>query len=109
MGDDPSLPGACHDPTHVRFFTERTFDYFTADKTTYSSAYNYYSEARFRILAVIPGQRRILGLLPARIQWLLAHHLSTLHSIEFRLKVAKTEGSSLHATGQVGSAHVSLS
>jgi ubiquinone/menaquinone biosynthesis C-methylase UbiE len=83
-------PGACHDPTHVRFFTERTFDYFTEDGTTFSSEYNYYSFARFEIISVIPSQRKIFTILPRRIQWLLAHHLATVHSIEFILKVIKT-------------------
>lgn len=38
--------GAHTDPTHVRFFTLQTLDYFEA-----SSPYAYYSTARFRILA----------------------------------------------------------
>jgi SAM-dependent methyltransferase len=42
-------PGAFQDPTHVRFFTERTFEYFTPDGTTSLSPLNYYSKARFLI------------------------------------------------------------
>lgn len=34
------------DPTHVRFFTEKTFDYFTPE-----SKMNFYSKARFRVLS----------------------------------------------------------
>lgn len=33
------------DPTHVRFFTEKTFDYFTQE-----SKMNFYSKARFKVL-----------------------------------------------------------
>ncbi len=40
---------AFRDPTHVRFFTEQTFDYFTPTGTTESSERNYYSSARFSI------------------------------------------------------------
>ncbi len=39
--------GAFRDPTHVRFFTERSFDHFNVDYE-----YNYYTKARFRILKV---------------------------------------------------------
>ena len=37
---------AFRDPTHVRFFTEHTFDYFSAD-----NMYNYYTTARFKVLS----------------------------------------------------------
>lgn len=33
------------DPTHVRFFTEKTFDYFTEE-----SKMNFYSKARFKVV-----------------------------------------------------------
>ena len=82
-------PGAFQDPTHVSFFTERSFDYFTEDETTELSEYNYYSHARFKIVSIIPYHRSILSTLPERIQWLFAHHLSTVHSIEFRLHAIK--------------------
>jgi ubiquinone/menaquinone biosynthesis C-methylase UbiE len=39
-----AYPGAFQDPTHVRFFTLKTFDYFTNE-----SGFNYYSKARFKI------------------------------------------------------------
>ena len=38
--------GAFRDPTHVRFFTYRTFDHFTEN----SRLPNYYSKARFKIV-----------------------------------------------------------
>ncbi len=37
--------GAFQDPTHVRFFTLKTFDYFDEN-----SKLNYYSKARFKII-----------------------------------------------------------
>jgi len=40
-----AYPGAYQDPTHVRFFTLKTFNYF--DK---SSEYNYFSICNFRIV-----------------------------------------------------------
>src|SRR5437762_3457306 len=57
-------PGAFDDPTHVRFFTENTFNYFTADVATWLSAYNYYSHARFKIHSIKLVQRSSLNLLP---------------------------------------------
>ena len=81
--------GASQDPTHKSFFTENTFDYFTQSGTTPLSEYNYYSSARFKILSVVPDQKRILHILPKRIQWFLAHHLATIHSLRFGLKVIK--------------------
>jgi hypothetical protein len=81
--------GACMDPTHVRFFTEHTFDYFTEDGTMWLSAYNYYSHARFKILSVTPDQRGFLNFLPQKLQFFLAHHLATVHNIEFILEAVK--------------------
>lgn len=49
--------GAYRDPTHVTFFKEQTFDYFTEDGVTEISAYNYYSRARFKIISIIPAQK----------------------------------------------------
>jgi len=82
-------PGAFMDPTHVSFFTEHTFDYFTEDGVTWLSEYNYYSHARFRIISIVPVQCPILNFLPKRIQWFLAHHLSTIHGLEFKLQTVK--------------------
>lgn len=39
--------GAFADPTHTRFFTERTFHYFTPEEPL-----NYYSKARFKIVGM---------------------------------------------------------
>jgi len=39
-----AYPGAYADPTHVRFFTLKTFDYFSSNNDL-----NYYSNARFEI------------------------------------------------------------
>ena len=82
-------PGACQDPTHKSFFTENTFDYLTEAGTTPLSHYNYYSSARFKILSLVPNQRRLLRTFPTRIQWFLAHHLATIHSLKFELEVSK--------------------
>ena len=38
-------PGAFQDPTHKRFFTLRTFDYFDS-----KNSYSYYSNARFKVI-----------------------------------------------------------
>jgi len=54
-------PGAFQDPTHVRFFTERTFEYFTPDGTTSLSPLNYYSRARFSIGDFEYGWRGLLS------------------------------------------------
>ena len=40
-----AYPGSFADPTHVRFLTLKTFEYFT-----YNNGLNYYSNARFKIL-----------------------------------------------------------
>jgi SAM-dependent methyltransferase len=40
-----AYPGAFQDPTHVRFFTLQTFEYFSKE-----SGLNYYSSARFNVL-----------------------------------------------------------
>lgn len=40
-----SHPGAFQDPTHKRFFTLRTFDYFDSD-----NSYSYYSNVRFKTI-----------------------------------------------------------
>jgi len=41
---------AFRDPTHVRFFTERTFDYFAPDGQGRWSKFNYYTRARFKVV-----------------------------------------------------------
>jgi len=82
-------PGAHSDPTHVRFFTENSFDYFTPDNETWLSYYNYYSRARFKICSIIPSQKEFLFWLPRKLQWFLGHHLSTIHGLHVTLKAVK--------------------
>ena len=81
--------GAFQDPTHVKFFTERTFDYFTTDGTTELSHYNYYSNARFDILRLDFYQRSWLKKLPKRIQIFLGHHLATIQAMDVVLRAIK--------------------
>lgn len=81
--------GAFQDPTHVRFFTERTFDYFTVDGTTELSHYNYYSHARFEIEKLDFHQRPLLKKLPRRIQVFLGHHLATIQALDVVLRPVK--------------------
>jgi len=56
-----SFPGAFQDPTHKRFFTWKTFDYFLA-----GVEFNYYSRARFemgaRRLSAFAKHRRLSAL-----------------------------------------------
>ncbi|MGH8468028.1 MAG: class I SAM-dependent methyltransferase [Gammaproteobacteria bacterium] len=82
-------PGASADPTHVKVFTENSFDYFTPDGETWLSHYNYYSKARFSILSVTPSQRKLLDWLPKRLQWFLAHHFATVHALKVTLEAVK--------------------
>ncbi len=79
-------PSACDDPTHVSFFTEHTFDYFTEDKARALSGFNYYSAARFKIHFVVPYQRKIYSFLPVNVQWSLGHHFATIHAVHFLLE-----------------------
>ena len=81
--------GAFQDPTHVSFFTERTFDYFTADGTTELSHYNYYSHARFEIEKLDFHQRPLLKRLPKRVQVFLGHHLATIQALDVVLRPIK--------------------
>lgn len=81
--------GAFQDPTHVKFFTERTFDYFSVDGTTELSHYNYYSSARFEILSIEFYQRPFLKRLPRRLQIFLGHHLATIQAMNVVLKTVK--------------------
>jgi SAM-dependent methyltransferase len=79
-------PGASQDPTHVRFFTERTFDYFTEDHATELSHLNYYTRARFNIVTMDFQQRPLLRYLPKRLQLFLAHHLATVDALDVGVK-----------------------
>lgn len=69
------------DPTHVRFFTKNTMDYFTYEG--HYSKYNYFSKARFRIVHLACNRdykfplwhiQRYLGIKFAKIwqlEWLM--------------------------------------
>ena len=81
-------PGAFMDPTHVRFFTENSFDYFTENYSPLSR-YNYYTHSRFDILLIKFCQRSFLNALPSRIQVFLAHHFATVHGLEVKLRAIK--------------------
>jgi len=81
--------GAFRDPTHLKFFTEESFDYFTPDGETFLSHYNYYSKARFHVVSVQPLQRQCFNMLPRRVQWFLAHHFATVHNLSVRLSAIK--------------------
>jgi len=78
---------AFNDPTHVRFLTENTFDYFTSWSTM-----NFYSKARFEILSKrleLSSRKpvRILGLfLPLTFFKLFNNLISTIY---FELEVIK--------------------
>lgn len=75
------------DPTHVRFFTENTFNYFTPE-----SKMNFYSKARFKILSnrlELSSRRfvRLLGLfLPITFFKLFNNLISNIY---FELEVIK--------------------
>lgn len=81
--------GAFQDPTHLRFFTERTFEYFTVDGATELSHYNYYSRARFEIVRLDFHQRWLLKRLPRRFQIFLGHHLATIQALDVVLRTVK--------------------
>ncbi len=93
-----SSPGAFSDPTHKRFFTYNTFDYF--DK---NSSLNYYSKARFKtlkkrikivssknilikIITLIP--QIIIDIFPAVYQRFFCY-IMPCSEIEYTLKVIK--------------------
>lgn len=78
---------AFKDPTHTRFFTEETFDYFTPQ-----SKCNFYTKARFKILKkklILSSRKpvRILGtFLPITFLKLFNNLISEIH---FELEVIK--------------------
>lgn len=81
--------GAHTDPTHVRFFSEHSFDYFAPDGENFLSFYNFYSKARFNILSITPIQNHFLFLFPKRLQWFFAHHFATVHGLHVILQTVK--------------------
>jgi hypothetical protein len=82
---------ACDDPTHCRFFTERSWDYFTDDGARQWSRFNFYSHARFDIESIELSQPRLLRLMPRRAQLFLAHRLATVAAMDVRLHARKAD------------------
>ncbi len=82
--------GAATDPTHKRFFSEDTMNYFTEDGLTEHSKYNYYGKSRFRIRSRFLAQRNaLLRRLPEKIQLFCGHHLQTISDITWVLEAVK--------------------
>jgi SAM-dependent methyltransferase len=81
---------AATDPTHVRFFSEDTMNYFTPDGTTELSAFNYYTKARFRIRSrELEMRSKVLSRLPERVQLFFGHHLATVSAVTWVLEAIK--------------------
>ena len=79
--------GAFTDPTHKRFFSEETMDYFTCDGATRLSAYNYYSKARFEVVSrELLLKNRLLQRLPEKIKLFLGHHFAVISDIRWVLR-----------------------
>lgn len=77
--------GAFRDPTHKRFFTESTMDYFSVGRPL--SHYNYYSSCRFELLNVeFHPVRKFFLILPRRLFLWLAHNFVIVHSLTFQLR-----------------------
>lgn len=79
---------AYKDPTHVRFFTEETFDYFG------KSEYSYYTKARFKVTEVQKIYEYHIGLyvrriFPRLLPWIEKFFDSTIESIIFTLETEK--------------------
>ncbi|HUI27884.1 MAG TPA: hypothetical protein VL403_17515 [Candidatus Kryptonia bacterium] len=81
---------AWDDPTHCRFFTERTWDYFTDDPSKQWSRFNFYTHARFDLISLELLQPRPLRLLPRSLQLFLAHRLATVAAMDVRLRTRKS-------------------
>jgi len=86
---------AYRDPTHVRFFTEHSFDYFQDDVN-----FSYYSSARFKVESVEKrvrffssiknNRKRIMTMIPDFFRPLLDHFLWNVYSeLKFNLRVVK--------------------
>ncbi|MEM2900382.1 MAG: methyltransferase domain-containing protein [Thermoplasmata archaeon] len=79
------------DPTHKRYFTIHSFDYFT-EKGHRFSEFNFYSKARFRILKAekVYAENRIIKSLPTRIKDILSNHIFNIcWALNFELEVVK--------------------
>jgi SAM-dependent methyltransferase len=75
--------GAFSDPTHVRFFTERTFSYFTDGEPL-----NYYSKARFKIVSMKYGWN-------GRLAWHIEHHVKPARLANLAHKLLRNKRATL--------------
>lgn len=79
---------AYKDPTHVRFFTENSFDYFGKNE------YSYYSNARFHVTSVQKIYEYHVGayvkrLFPRLLPWIEKFFDSTVEGLIFTLETVK--------------------
>ncbi|HLO50019.1 MAG TPA: methyltransferase domain-containing protein [Kamptonema sp.] len=78
-------PCAFQDPTHIKFFTEETMDYFAVNGR--HSHLNYYSKCRFEITQVVLSPiRSFLSFLPKRALRFLAHNFAIVYAVTFFLQ-----------------------
>jgi len=83
--------GAFRDPTHVRFFTERTFDYFAPDGATALSTHNYYSSARFIVQKLEFGWA-------GRLSWHVDHYVGNERLRTFLHRALRHKKDEMHFT-----------
>lgn len=79
---------AYKDPTHVRFFTEESFDYFGKEQRSY------YTHARFHVAGVekvheYHVDRYVRRLFPRLLPWVERYFDNTVEKIVFRLVTQK--------------------
>jgi predicted SAM-dependent methyltransferase len=79
---------AYKDPTHVRFFTEESFDYFGKDERSY------YTKARFRVATVEKVyeyhiDRYVRRLFPRILPWVERYFDNTVEKLIFTLETLK--------------------
>ena len=79
---------AFKDPTHVRFFTEETFDYFGKDPKSY------YTKARYDVVKVLKEydyhiRKYVARPFPRLLPWVERFLQNTVVSLEFTLRVRK--------------------
>ncbi len=79
---------AYKDPTHVRFFTEETFDYFGKDERSY------YTHARFRVERVEKHyeyhvDKYVRRLFPRLLPWVERYFDNTVEKLVFHLVTEK--------------------
>jgi len=78
------------DPTHIHFFGDRSFDYFTEGRMC--SGFNYYSGARFTIERIDYklNESRYLSWIPRRLRIKFAKYVGNMvTAIGFHLRVIK--------------------